>query len=192
MTHLQVIVGSTRGDRFAAKVSEWVDDRLGARDDTSHEVVDLRDYPLPFFDQPPPAHTIRDYPNEATAMLGRRLDAADAFIFLTPEYNHAYPAVLKNAIDHTFVEWNRKPAAFIGWGNTGGARAIEQLRLVTVELEMAPLRHAVHIMPDAMMAMREDGADPTRVLAPFDPRLDVLVTDLVWWSRALESARSAS
>ena len=102
---------------------------------------------------------------------------------LTPEYNHGYSAVLKNAMDHTFVEWRRKPIAFIGWGNVGGARAIEQLRAVSVEFEMAPLRHAVHILPDLMVpAMQADPFDPV-VFAPLEPRLDLLITDLLWWSR---------
>ena len=74
---------------------------------------------------------------------------------LTAEYNHGYPAVLKNAMDWTFVEWRRKPMSFVGWGQVGGARAIEQLRQVAVEFEMAPLRHAVHILPDAMIAARQ-------------------------------------
>src|ERR1019366_6154987 len=83
---------------------------------------------------------------------GGRIDTAYGFVLLPPENNHGYSGVLKNAMDHTFVEWRRKPVAFVGWGNVGGARAVEQLRLVTVEFEMAPLRHAVHILPDQMRA----------------------------------------
>ncbi|MCW2798949.1 MAG: NAD(P)H-dependent oxidoreductase [Aeromicrobium sp.] len=191
MPHVQLIVGSTREDRFADHVMAWLSDRLRVRDDLTYEIVDLRDHPLPFFDQAPPAYTKRDYPNEAIAELGQLLDRADGYVFLTPEYNHGYSAVLKNAIDHTFVEWNRKPAAFVGWGNVGGARAIEQLRLVTVELEMAPLRHAVHVLGSYILAMREDGADPLQVLAPLDPRLELLVTDLLWWADALSTARAS-
>ncbi len=111
------------------------------------ELVDLRDYPLPFFDAPPPARAPREYPTEEVGQLGRALDRADGYIVLTAEYNHGYPAVLKNAMDWTFVEWRRKPISFVGWGNVGGVRAIEQLRQVAVEFEMAPLRHAVHIWP---------------------------------------------
>ena len=88
-------------------------------------------------------------------------------MILTAEYNHGYPAVLKNALDSTFVEWRRKPVAYVGWGNTGGARAIEQLRAVAVEFEMAPLRHAVHVLPDVFMALRQ-APDPAD-LAPFAP-----------------------
>ena len=85
------------------------------------------------------------------------IDRADGYVILTAEYNHGYPAVLKNALDSTFVEWRRKPMAFVGWGNTGGACAVEQLRAVAVEFEMAPLRHAVHVQPDVMRAIFQVG-----------------------------------
>jgi NAD(P)H-dependent FMN reductase len=187
---VQVILGSTRGERFGGRVAAWVVDRLSARDDMKVELVDLRDHPLPFFDQQAPHYSKREYPTPEIARLGRTLDRADAFVIVTPEYNHGYPAALKNAIDHTFVEWNRKPVAFVGWGNVGGARVIEQLRLVAIEMEMAPIRHAVHVLPDVMVpAMR--AADPTdlSVFDPLAPRLDRLAKDLLWWSEALGSAR---
>jgi NAD(P)H-dependent FMN reductase len=189
MPHLDIILGSSRQGRFADQVSGWVSSRVSERTDVSFEVVDLREHPLPFLDQPPPAYTGRSYPNAHSAELGRILDRADGFLILTPEYNHGYPAVLKNAMDHTFVEWNRKPVAFVGWGNVGGARAIEQLRLVAVELELAPLRHAVHILPDLMRALHQSGADPQEAFRPLDGRLTLLLDDLVWWSNALAAAR---
>ena len=108
----------------------------------------------------------------------------------TAEYNHGYPAVLKNAMDWTFVEWQHKPVSFVGWGNVGGARAIEQLRLVAVELEMAPLRHAVSILPDVLVRTRQ-AADPASVLDELAPRLDLLAADLAWWTAALAAARRA-
>jgi NAD(P)H-dependent FMN reductase len=112
-------------------------------------------------------------------------------VIVTPEYNHGYSAVLKNAIDHTWVEWRRKPVTFVGWGNVGGARAIEQLRLVTVELEMAPLRHAVHILPDVLVpALRAEEFDPT-MLDALAPRLTTMADDLAWWATALAAARAA-
>jgi len=101
------------------------------------------------------------------------------------------PAVLKNAMDVTFVEWRRKPVSFVGWGNVGGARAIEQLRTVAVEFEMAPLRHAVHILPDVMIAARQasDSLDVI-VFDPLEAKLAVLVDDLRWWVEALSVARN--
>ena len=112
-------------------------------------------------------------------------------MLLTPEYNHGYPAALKNAMDHTFVEWRRKPVAFVGWGNVGGARAIEQLRLVAVEFEMAPLRHAVHILPDLLVAARKaPEASVASIFSPLEPKLDKLADDLCWWADALAAARA--
>ena len=132
-----------------------------------------------------------DYPNDEVARLGRTIDRADGYIVCTAEYNHGYPAVLKNAMDWTFVEWKHKPITFVGWGNVGGARAIEQLREVAVEFEMAPLRHAVHILPDVMIPILR-GEDPNDLspLASLVPKLDLLVDDLAWWVDALAAARA--
>jgi NAD(P)H-dependent FMN reductase len=190
VTHIQVLAGTTRQGRFSERVAEWVIAYLASRGDFSVELVDLRDFPLPFFDQAPPAYTLRDYPSEAAAVFGRTVDRADGFVILTAEYNHGYPAVLKNAMDHTFIEWRRKPVSFVGWGNVGGARAIEQLRQVAVEFEMAPLRHAVHILPELMgPAMRSGEPFDTTLFASLDSRLRTLADDLAWWSSALAAAR---
>jgi NAD(P)H-dependent FMN reductase len=188
---IQVILASTRPGRFGEKPAAWLIDRLSTRSDLVAELIDLRDHPLPLFDQPaPPARTLRDYPNTEIARWGRTVDRADGFVVVTPEYNHGYPASLKNALDYVFPELNRKPITFVGYGNVGGARAIEQLRLVAVELEMAPLRHAIHILPELMVPARK--ADPFTVdlLAPLDSRLDRAMSDLTWWARALATARA--
>lgn len=187
---IQVIVGSTREGRFADHVLSWVRDRLESRPDLKTEVVDLRDFPLPFFDGPAPAKNVRQYTLPEVARLGETIDRADGFLVLTPEYNHGYPAVLKNALDWTFAEWSRKPITFVGWGNTGGARAIEQLREVAVEFEMAPLRFAVHVLADTIVRCKgsNDPSDPEN-FGPLDAALDRAVTDLLWWSDALRQAR---
>jgi NAD(P)H-dependent FMN reductase len=153
------------------------------------ELVDLRDHPLPFFNGASPARTGRDYPRDDVARLGRIIDRADGFVVLTAEYNHGYPAVLKNAMDWTFVEWRRKPITFVGWGGVGAARAIEQLRAVAVEFEMAPLRHAVHILPEVMMAARQAGEPDLSVFSPLEPKLARMADDLAWWTAALAAAR---
>jgi NAD(P)H-dependent FMN reductase len=187
---VQIIVGSTRPGRFADKPLAWLVDRLSDRDDLELDVLDLRDHPLPMFDSPmSPVRTQRDYPNEDVAKLGRRVDSADGFITVTSEYNHGYPASLKNAMDYIFPEFNRKPMTFVGYGNAGGARAIEQLRLVTIEFEMAPLRRAVHILPDLMRpAMTAETFTPA-IFESLDERLDMMVDELLWWTNALKSAR---
>jgi len=188
---IQVITGTTRQGRFSELVADWVVKRLAERPDFEVEPIDLRDHPLPFFDGVAPARTGRDYPRDDVARLGRTLDRAERFVVLTGEYNHGYPAVLKNAMDWTFVEWRHKPISFVGWGNVGGARAIEQLRTVSVEFEMAPLRHAVHVLPDVMIAARQAGdAADISLFEPLEPRLELLADDLAWWTAALSAARA--
>jgi NAD(P)H-dependent FMN reductase len=186
---IQVITGTTREGRFSERVARWVVAQLANRGDLEIELVDLLDHPLPFFDGPPPARSPREYATDEVARLGQTLDRADGFVVLTGEYNHGYPAVLKNAMDWTFVEWRRKPIAFVGWGGVGGARAIEQLRQVAVEFEMAPLRHAVHILPDVFVAARQTDEADLSIFQPLDGRLTLLAEDLVWWTSALRAAR---
>jgi len=183
---IEVITGTTREGRFSERVAAWVVSELSARDDLEVELVDLRDHPLPFFDGAAPARTLRDYPRDDVARFGQTLDRADGYVVLTAEYNHGYPAVLKNAMDWTFVEWRRKPITFVGWGQVGGARAVEQLREVAVEFEMAPLRYAVHVLPDVMIAaMQATDPDDVSMFAPLEPKLTLLADDLVWWARTL-------
>lgn len=187
---IQIIISTTREGRFSEKVAAWVGDRLGGRTDFDIEFVDLRDHMLPFFDGVSPARFGRDYPRDDVRRFGEAIDRADGYVMLTAEYNHGYPAVLKNAMDWTFVEWRRKPISFIGWGGVGGARAVQQLRLVAVEFEMAPLRHAVHILPTVMMAARQpDAPEPAVLFASLDQRLDVLADDLAWWAATLAASR---
>ena len=123
------------------------------------------------------------------------IDAADAFVVVTGEYNHGYPAVLKNLLDWTFAEWQRKPVGFVGWGNVGGARAIEQLREVVIEMEMAPIRFAVHVLPATMIAVRSsedtEWAADAPLFADLVPRMDLLVDDLTWWAVTLREGRAA-
>jgi len=184
---IQIVIGTTRPGRFSEGVAEWVAGRLSAHPGVEVELIDLRDHMLPFFTGDPPAKVPRAYPDDAVARLGQALDRADGYVLLVAEYNHGYPAVLKNAMDWTFVEWRRKPVSFVGWGNVGGARAIEQLRQVSVEYEMAPLRHAVHILPTQMIAANQGEPEP---FASLNPRLDTLADDLVWWTATLAAGRA--
>ena len=125
---LQIIVASTRPTRFADKPLAWLVERLAKRDGLEFEILDMRDHPLALYDlADSPARTPREYAREDIVALGRALDRADGYIVLTSEYNHGYPASLKNALDHVFVELNRKPVSFLGYGGVGAARAIEQL-----------------------------------------------------------------
>jgi NAD(P)H-dependent FMN reductase len=188
---IQIIVGTTRPGRFSEKPLAWLVDRLGPRSDFEIEVLDLRDHPLPLFDSAiSPARANRDYADERVVRLGQFIDRADGYIILTSEYNHGYPASLKNAMDFVFPEFNRKPVAFVGYGNVGAARAIEQLRLVAVEFEMAPVRHAVHILADVMLPAMRTEPFSVEVFAPLDQRLTMLADDLLWWTRTLAAGRT--
>ena len=188
-----VVIGTTRDGRFGSHIRSWVLASLRARPGFDVDVLDLRDHPLPFFDGTPPARAPREYANDAVAAVGRQIDAADAYVVVTGEYNHGYPAVLKNLLDWTFPEWQRKPVGFVGWGNVGGARAIEQLREVVIEMEMAPIRFAVHVLPTTMIAVRSsedtEWAADAPVFADLVPRMNLLVDDLTWWATTLKAGR---
>ena len=188
MTRIGVIITSTRQARFAERPAAWVTARL-RREGVEVDVIDMRDHDLPSFDGPPPLYTPRVYATPEIAAFAERIDAADGFVILTAEYNHGYTAVFKNAVDHTSLEWDRKPMSYVGWGGVGGARAIEQLRTVAVELGAAPLRNAVHILPDILVpAMKAPSYDPA-LLAPLDGKLNELVSELLWWTEALRAGR---
>lgn len=147
-----IIIGTTRKARFGDKPATWMQQLAAARDDISVEIVDLADYPMPFFEEDKsPAYGA---PSDANALRwNAKMAELDGYIFITAEYNHAMSGALKNALDYGYYEYNRKPAAFVGYGGVGGARAVEQLRLVAVELQLAPLRNAVHIGMEPMMAV---------------------------------------
>ena len=189
--NIAIIVASTRVGRFADYPVKWLLERSAGSEDFRFEIIDLRDHQLPFYDRvSPPAIAPREYSSDAERTLGELLDAADGFLIVTNEYNHGYGAVLKNTLDSFFVEWNRKPVAFLGYGNAGGARAIEQLRQVVDELDMASVRPTVNVLGKYLMDVR-GGAPIDEVFAPLEPRLDALLADLHWWATALGAARRA-
>jgi NAD(P)H-dependent FMN reductase len=190
--HILIIVASTRTQRFADHPLAWLRDRLAAEPDLTFEVLDLREHPLPFYDRPvSPAMARREYSSPEERTVGEILERADGFLVITNEYNHGYSAALKNVLDHYFAEFNHKPMSFVGYGNVGGSRAIEQLRLVAAELDMASVRPTVHLFGPQMMEIRNDPAAAAEVFAALDPRLDLLIADLRWWSSALKTARDA-
>lgn len=188
MTKIAVIITSTRQERFADRPATWVTDRL-QREGLNVDVIDMRDHDLPTFDGRSPMYAPRQYATPAIAEFGRRIDEADAYIVLASEYNHGYTGVFKNAADHLFAEWDRKPIAFVGWGNVGGARAVEQLRSVAIEFGMAPIRPAVHILPDVLVPAMTAPAYDAGLFAALDPKLDALIEELTWWTGALSRGR---
>ena len=121
----------------------------------------------------------------------KKVGEFDGYIFVTAEYNHGIPAVLKNALDYAYPEWNKKAAAFVGYGAVGGARAIEQLRLVCIELQLAPTRTGVHIQGADFMAVFRQGK-PISELEYLKPNADSMLDELAWWTGALKAARGKS
>lgn len=184
---IAIILGTTRAGRFSERAAAWIHDLASKRDDLKVELVDLRDHPMPFFDEPASNAHVPSKDPEALRWQ-RRVSEFDGYIFVTAEYNRTIPAVLKNALDYAYPEWNRKPGAYVGYGSVGAARAIEHLRTINVELQMAPTRSAVHIQGADFMAARREG----RELASF-PHLQAgaerMLDELAWWATALKRAR---
>ncbi|WP_293035326.1 NADPH-dependent FMN reductase [Paraburkholderia sp.] len=191
MTVISVIIGSVRQGRFSEKPARWIFDHLKKREGIEARLLDLKDYPMPFFDAAvPPAMSGRPaYEHEVVKRWTQAIDASDGFIIVSPEYNHGPSAVLKNAIDWVYPEWNRKAITFIGYGSVGGARAIEQLREIAVEMQLAPIRSAVHI-PAATLYAHFRGQDITAQLAELDSAAERMIDDLLWWANALKTARA--
>jgi NAD(P)H-dependent FMN reductase len=185
---IKIIVGSSRANRFSEKPAQWILSRAAERPDLSTELLDLRDYPLPFFEEPfPPAYARDNYTHPVVVKWREKIKEADGFIICTPEYNHGYPAVLKNALDYVYFAWSRKPVAFVSWGGAGGTRGVEQLRLVAVELDMAPTRFAVHIQnPWLIKDVSDIDTEVNRQSAA------ALLDHLAWWGRALKAGRTGT
>jgi NAD(P)H-dependent FMN reductase len=175
-----VILGSTREGRIGENVTRWLMRQLHGWPEADFELADLRDYPLPIYEGPAP-----DRRDAAVRRWADKVAAADGYIVVTPEYNHGYPAALKSALDHAYQEWNRKPVAFVNYGgHAAGYRAVEQLRLVAVELQMVPIREQVAIQSpwaafDAQGELSRSGAEEA---------VKRMVDDLLWWARALLQA----
>ena len=191
MSIVSVIVGTTRPGRFSDKPARWMLQHLKRHADIDAKYLDLLDYPMPFFNEPvsPATPGRAPYKNDVVQRWTAEIAASDAFVFVTAEYNHGYPAVLKNAMDWVYPEWNRKPVAFVSYGGVNGARAVEQLREVAVELQMAPIRSAVHVPVQVLMAYYQKG-DVDKGLGELDIPASAMIDDLLWWSAALKSARS--
>ena len=191
MLNIKVIVGSTRQGRFSEKVLPWVTAELDKNEDISYEVLDLRDWNLPFYNEPmsPAAVKNGDYPNEVVRKLAVKINEADTFLVIAPEYNHGYSAVLKNAFDSVYSEWNRKAIGFVSYGSVGGGRAVEQLRQVAVELQMAPIRNAVHIQSPWNL-LDDSGHLKEGALDSYTHSLGSVIDQLRWWGIALKEARN--
>src|SRR5258707_5682236 len=191
MTVISVIIGSTREGRFSEKPAKWIFQHLKKRAAVDARLLDLRDFPMPFFDQPasPGRPGRAPYTHEAVQRWTAAIAQSDGFIFVTPEYNYGTSAVLKNAIDSVYPEWNRKAAGFVSYGSAMGARAVQQLRETAVEVQLASIRSSVHI-PVAPLWAHYQGGDVDAGLADVEAPAAAMIHDLLWWTAALKMARA--
>ncbi len=185
MIKVAIITGSTRPGRKAEAVAQWVYDIACKRKDAEFEVVDIQHYNLPLLDEPVPP-SMGQYSKPHTKAWAEKIDAFDAFVFVTPEYNHGTSGALKNAIDFLYREWNNKAAGFVSYGSAGGARAVEQLRLVMGELQVADVRAQV------MLSLFTDFENFTSFEpAPHHEKsLNVLLNQVIAWGSALKPLRA--
>lgn len=193
---IALVIGSTRPTRFADRPAQWMLKQAQARDDMDVEVVDLRDHPLPFFDEV--ASNLHAPSKDPEAIRWQeRIAGFDGFIFVVAEYNHSVTAALKNALDQAYKEWNRKPftaIAYGGAGGAGGARALEHLRGIGVELQLVSTRSAVHIGgSDFMSVFPMGGNKPIEEIENgLLPAAKAALDDLSWWANATMAARAAT
>ena len=193
---VKAIIGSIREGRFGERPARWIYDELKSWDGIEAELLDLKDYPMPLFDTPTsPSMMNMKYPNEVVQRWSGKINDGDAFIMITPEYNHGYPSSLKNAIDWLSPEWSRKPVGFVSYGSAGGSRAIEQLRQVAIEMNMVPIKKSIHMGWEFIMkAASSKEIQNADLFSPLrkgmgPDHLAAFVDDLLWMARALKTAR---
>ena len=150
------------------------------------EILDLRDYPMPFFDEV--ASNAWVPTTNEVAQRFRRKSRVRWFRLRDGGYNHGIPAVLKNALDYAYPEWNKKAAALVGYGAVGGSRAVEQLRLIAAELQLATIRTGVYIQGADFMAVSKEGKDLKEV-SHLQQGVRDMLDQLAWWAAALKTAR---
>lgn len=192
MLNVALIVGSTRPNRFADIPARWIESGARARRDLRLDVLDLREHPLPLFNEPAPVtYTEGRYTEPAAEAWRLKIGTYDAYIATVAEYNHGPTAVLKNAFDSAYYEWNRKPIGFVGYGGVGAARAIEHLRGTVIDLQMAPIRHEVNIAMEPYLGV----VQKSKALDDYDYLVsarEMLFDNLVWWGNALKIARQST
>jgi NAD(P)H-dependent FMN reductase len=184
MIRIAIILGSTRPGRIGEGVAHWVEQIAAKRNDAEFELVDIKDFNLPLLDEPvPPSRG--QYSKAHTRTWAAKIASFDAFVFVTPEYNHGISGALKNAIDFVYAEWNNKAAGFVSYGSAGGARAVESLRLVMGELMIADVRAQL------MLSLSTDFENFSKFKpAPMHEKsLNTMLDQLVAWGTALKSVR---
>jgi NAD(P)H-dependent FMN reductase len=186
-----VIIGSTRDSRFGHVPAQWIYELAKADPDIDAELVDLKSFDLPLFNEMATNLWMPSADPRAVAWQ-KKVGEFDGYIVVTPEYNRSVPGALKNAFDQTYKEWNRKPVGFLGYGMVGAARAVEHARNIATELHMVSVRNGVHVSGSEFVKVH-----PGMGKQPFDSIIDVIkpsalemLKDIVWWGKATKAARS--
>src|SRR3979411_2426746 len=187
MLRIAVIIGSTRPGRKGEAVAKWVYEIAQKRSDAEFELVDIKDFNLPLLDEPVPP-IMGQYSKPHTRVWAAKIDSFDSYVFVTPEYNHGISGALKNAIDFLFAEWNNKAAGFVSYGGVSGARAVEQLRLVLAELQIATVRNQVLLSMFTDFENFSCFKPDSRKEASVNEMLD----ELIAWGGALKTLRKTS
>ena len=187
MIKIAIIIGSTRPGRVGEAVGRWVFQIAGQRKDAEFELVDIKEFNLPLLDEPVPP-SMGKYSKPHNKVWAKKIASFDAFVFVTPEYNHATSGALKNAIDFLYREWNNKAAGFVSYGSAGGARAVENLRLIMGELQVADVRSQV------MLSLMTDFENFT-VFKPHprhEKSVNEMLDQVIAWGGALKTLRGKS
>jgi NAD(P)H-dependent FMN reductase len=185
MIRVAIVTGSTRPGRHNEAVSRWVYQVAAERQDADFELVDIADYHLPLLDEQAPP-SLGQYQHEHTKRWAQKIVSFDAYVFVTPEYNHSTSGALKNAIDFLYREWNNKAAAFVSYGGAGGVRAVEHLRLIMAELMVATVRAQV------LLSLVDD-FEQFRTFTPHprhEQEVHRMLDQLIAWGGALKTLRT--
>lgn len=190
---IAVVIGSTRETRFGTKPAEWIFNLARQHPDFEVELVDLKDFDLPFFNEAASNLWMPSKDPKAVAWQ-EKIGTFDGYIFVVAEYNRSITGALKNALDQAYKEWGRKPAAYVGYGSVGGARAVEHLRLINVELQMVPTRSGVHIGGSDFYKIHPiAGNQPISAIEEaIGPSARTMLDELAWWAKATKTARAAA
>lgn len=184
MVKIAVIVGSTRPGRKAQAVAEWTYEIARQRNDAEFELVDIQDFNLPLLDEPVPP-SMGQYSKQHTKAWAQKIEIFDGYVFVTPEYNHSTSGALKNALDFLYKEWNNKAAGFVGYGSVGGTRAVEQLRLIMGELQVADVRNQVALS----LHTDFENFSVFKPAAHHEKSVNAMLDQVIAWSGALKTLR---